>query len=113
MDEGRGAVLGPLHTLLGVGSFAGWTDWQLLERFAQDRDEVGERAFAVLVERHGAAVLRVCRGVLGDPHEADDAFQATFLVLARKARTIRDRDAVDRWLMGVAYRVAGCAGPPP
>jgi RNA polymerase sigma factor (sigma-70 family) len=109
MDEGRGDVLGPLHTLLGVGSFAGWTDWQLLERFAQDRDEVGERAFAVLIERYGAAVLRVCRGVLGDPHEADDAFQATFLVLARRARSIRDRDAVGRWLMGVAYRVAGCA----
>ncbi len=109
MDEGRGAVVGPLHTLLSVGSFAGWTDWQLLERFAQERDEVGERAFAVLVERHGAAVLRVCRGVLGDPHQADDAFQATFLVLARKARTIRDRDAVNRWLMGVAHRVAGCA----
>jgi RNA polymerase sigma factor (sigma-70 family) len=109
MNEGRGAVAGPLHTLLGVGSFAGWTDWQLLERFEKNRDEVGQRAFAALVERHGAGVLRVCRGVLGDSHDAEDAFQATFLVLARKARSIRDRAALGSWLLGVAYRVAGCA----
>lgn len=98
-------------TLGRVGSFAGWTDGQLLERFAesQGRDEVGQRAFEALVERHGAAVLRVCRAVLGDPHEADDAFQATFLVLARRSRSIRDREAVGAWLRGVAYRVAGCA----
>jgi RNA polymerase sigma factor (sigma-70 family) len=109
MNEGRGAVAGPLQTLLGAGSFAGWTDWQLLERFDTDRDEVGQGAFAALVERHGAGVLRVCRGVLGDSHDAEDAFQATFLVLARKARSIRDREAVGPWLLGVAYRVAGCA----
>ena len=109
MDEGRGALGGQLQSLLGVGSFAGWTDWQLLERFASGRDELGERAFAALVERHGASVLRVCRCVLRDPHDAEDAFQATFLVLARKARSIRDRQAVGRWLLGVAYRVAGCA----
>ena len=109
MNEGRGAVAGPLQTLLGVGSFAGWTDWQLLERFEKDRDEVGQRAFATLLERHGVGVLRVCRGVLGDSHDAEDAFQATFLVLARKARSIRDREAIGSWLLGVAYRVAGCA----
>ncbi len=109
MNEGRGAVLGPLHALFSAGSFAGWTDEQLLERFCERRDEIGERAFAALVERHGAGVLRVCRGVLGDPHDADDAFQATFLVLARRAHSIRDRRAVGHWLLGVAYRVAGCA----
>jgi RNA polymerase sigma-70 factor (ECF subfamily) len=109
MSENRGAVLGPLHALFGAGSFAGWTDGQLLERFCESRDEIGERAFAALVERHGAGVLRVCRGVLGDPHDADDAFQATFLVLARRARSIRDSRAVGQWLLGVAYRVAGCA----
>ena len=109
MNEGRGTVAGPLQTLLGVGSFAGWTDRQLLERFEKDRDEVGQRAFATLVERHGAGVLRVCRGVLGDSHDAEDAFQATFLVLAHKARSIRDREAIGSWLLGVAYRVAGCA----
>ncbi len=99
------------HTLCRVGSFAGWTDGQLLERFAesQGRDEVGQRAFETLVERHGGAVLRVSRAVLRDPHEADDAFQATFLVLARRSRSIRDREAVGAWLLGVAYRVAGCA----
>ncbi len=109
MDEVRGAVGESLHALFSVGSFAGWTDRQLLERFQRGRDEVGERAFAALVERHGAGVLRVCRGVLGDSHDAEDAFQATFLVLARRAGTIRDRDAVGAWLMGVAFRVAGCA----
>ena len=113
MDEVRGAVGESLHALFSVGSFAGWTDRQLLERFQRGRDEVGERAFAALVERHGAGVLRVCRGVLGDSHDAEDAFQATFLVLARRAGTIRDRDAVGAWLMGVAFRVAGCAGRPP
>ncbi len=109
MTEGRGDVLGPLRTLFSVGSFAGWTDGELLERYARSCDEVGERAFAALVERHGSGVLRVCRGVLGDPHDADDAFQATFLVLAERARSIRDREAVGPWLLGVAYRVAGCA----
>ncbi len=109
MNEGRGTGGGPLQTLIRAGSFAGWTDGQLLERFDTDRDEVGQCAFAALVQRHGAGVLRVCRGVLGDPHDAEDAFQATFLVLARKARSIRDREAVGPWLLGVAYRVAGCA----
>jgi RNA polymerase sigma-70 factor (ECF subfamily) len=109
MNEGRGAVAGSLQTLLGVGSFAGWTDWQLLERFEKNRDEVGQRAFAALIERHCAGVLRVCRGLLGDSPDAEDAFQATFLVLARKARSIRDREVVGSWLLGVAYRVAGCA----
>lgn len=101
--------LNPLHTLFSVGSFAGWTDGELLEQFVNGRGEIAERAFAVLVERHGAAVLRLCRGVLGDRDEAEDALQATFFVLARRARSIRDREAVGRWLLSAAYRVAGCA----
>ncbi len=82
---------------------AGWTDRELLDNFVHDHDPV---AFQNLVSRHGAAVHQVCRGVLGDLHEAEDAFQATFLVLARKAPGIREPDALGGWLRGVAYRVA-------
>jgi RNA polymerase sigma factor (sigma-70 family) len=81
-------------------------DADLLDRFLAARDEV---AFAALVERHGPMVLGVCRNVLADRHDAEDAFQATFLVLARHADMIRNRTAVGAWLHGVAYRVASRA----
>jgi len=79
------------------------SDGQLLERFLAQRDQT---AFATLVERHSAMVLSVCRRLLRDPHEAEDAFQATFLVLVRKARSIVCRESVGSWLYGVAYRLA-------
>ena len=79
------------------------TDARLLERFAVDRDE---SAFAALVDRHGPMVLGVCRSVLKDGHDAEDAFQATFLVLARKAATVRAGDALGVWLYRVAFRIA-------
>ncbi len=66
----------------------------------------GEAAFAALVARHGPMVLHVCRQLLGDRHHAEDAFQAVFLVLARKARSIRDPDLLGNWLYGVALRTA-------
>jgi RNA polymerase sigma-70 factor (ECF subfamily) len=78
-----------------------------MERFATCRDggdEAAEAAFAALVAQHGAMVLRVCRAVLGDRQEAEDAFQATFLVLACRARSIRRGDSVGSWLHGVALR---------
>jgi len=81
----------------------GLTDRQLLDEYVRDQDA---GAFRSLVARHGAAVLRVCRGVLRDSYEAEDAFQATFLVLVRKAPAIRDPEALGAWLRGVAYRVA-------
>jgi RNA polymerase sigma-70 factor (ECF subfamily) len=81
-------------------------DGQLLERFLARPGAASEAAFEVLVRRHGPMVLSVCRGILRDDHPADDAFQATFLVLARRAATIRDRDHLAPWLGRVARRIA-------
>ena len=80
-----GASLCQLATLFNEGVTGAVTDGQLLERFATRRGEASEHAFAALVERHGPVVMRLCRSVLRDEHEAQDAFQATFLVLARRA----------------------------
>jgi RNA polymerase sigma factor (sigma-70 family) len=80
------------------------TDRQLVQRFTAERDEA---AFAELVGRHGALVLNVCRRTLRREQDAEDAFQATFLVLAKKAATIRKGESVACWLYGVAWRCAG------
>src|SRR5262245_701512 len=82
---------------------AGLSDGQLLECFLTRRDDA---AFEALVRRHGAMVLGVCQRVLGDVHAAEDAFQATFLVLLRKAASVLPREQVGHWLYGVAYRTA-------
>src|SRR4051812_25029591 len=95
-----------LRTLFHAGTVGSLTDGQLLERFLCHRGEGGETAFAALVERHGPMVLNACRGILGDDHEAMDAFQATFLVLARKAGSLWVRDSLGPWLHRVASRVA-------
>lgn len=101
-----GALMSDMEVLFTTGTAAGLTDVQLLERFLSGGAAAGEAAFTALVKRHGPMVLRVCRGELNDDHAAEDAFQATFLILARQARTIRDRASLASWLFGVARRVA-------
>ena len=99
-----GAVLRHLQRLAAVREGGELTDAQLLQRFTARRDE---GAFAALVERHGPMVLGVCRRVLQDAHDAEDAFQATFLILARKAAAIDPRrEALGGWLHQVAHRTA-------
>jgi RNA polymerase sigma factor (sigma-70 family) len=104
-----GTSLRPLSMLFNEGVTGAVTDGQLLERFATRRGEVSEHAFASLVERHGPVVMRLCRSILRDEHEAQDAFQATFLVLAQRANSLWVRDSIGPWLHSVAYRVASCA----
>ena len=98
-----------VRMLFEAGAVGGLTDRQLLERFRAREGEAAELAFAALVERHGPMVLRVCRRILRDEHDAQDAFQATFLVLVRKAGSLHAHDSLGGWLHAVACRVAACA----
>ncbi|HEV3122646.1 MAG TPA: sigma-70 family RNA polymerase sigma factor, partial [Isosphaeraceae bacterium] len=85
---------------------AALSDRELLRRFTRERTEVAEAAFDVLLARHGAMVWAVCRHLLRNSHDASDAFQGTFLVLVRKADTVRVEGSLGNWLYGVACRVA-------
>jgi RNA polymerase sigma factor (sigma-70 family) len=102
---GSGQMSGVLHYLRGLfrAPAAAQGDRELLHAFVGRRDE---SAFAALVERHGPLVWGVCRRLLRDEHDAEDAFQATFLVLARKAGSVAWRDDAGNWLYAVALRVA-------
>lgn len=83
-----------------------WSDERLLRRFLERSGRSAEAAFAVLIERHGSIVYRVCLDVLRGPDEAQDAAQAVFLILAKKAVSIRKPGSLGSWLHGVALRVA-------
>jgi RNA polymerase sigma factor (sigma-70 family) len=103
--ERGGKILGHFQTLFATGTSVELTDGELLRRFAA-REPSFELAFTLLVDRHGAMVLRACRALLRDSHEAHDAFQVTFLVLARKAGSIQVRDSLGPWLHRVALRTS-------
>jgi RNA polymerase sigma factor (sigma-70 family) len=103
MNGPLGGVIRHLRSVALVQDGAGLTDGQLLECYLAQRDD---SAFAALVRRHGPMVLGVCRRVLCDAHDAEDAFQATFLVLVRKAASVLPREMVGNFLYGVAYRTA-------
>jgi RNA polymerase sigma factor (sigma-70 family) len=98
-----------VQRLFSLGMVSSLSDARLLDWFVSGRDEAREAAFEELMSRHGPMVLRVCRIVLQDVHDAEDAFQATFLVLAHRARSIRRRESVASWLFGVAHQVASHA----
>ena len=102
-----GTALRQIQRLFVEGRLASLPDGELLERFLSEGDEA---AFTALVERHGPMVLGTCRAVLRDANAAEDAFQATFLVLVCKARSIRGRGALASWLYQVAHRIAIQAG---
>ena len=101
------AVLRDIDTLFQVGTTNGLTDAQLLDRFrARSDQDSSQAAFAGLMARHGPMVLGVCRRALSNPDDVADAFQATFLILVRKADSVLVEDSLGRWLYGVSRRVS-------
>src|SRR5437660_10589052 len=96
-------VLQQLRTIANARACEDASDRELLTRFLDQREEA---AFVALLKRHGPMVLHVCRRVQGNEHDAEDVFQATFLLLARRADSIRKLESVASWLHGVAHRLA-------
>ena len=103
VPTGLTRAVNELKRAASLGNADALSDGELLDRFLADR---GEAVFEVVVRRHGPMVLGVCRRILGDVPDVDDAFQATFVVLLRKGASIHPRDQVGAWLHGVARRVA-------
>lgn len=102
-NRGSAKVARAFDGLVQSGSLVGLSEDELLARFVERGDP---RAFEAVVDRYGPLVLSVCRQMLADPNDVDDAFQATFLVLIRKAGSIRRPGSLGSWLYGVAYRTA-------
>ena len=96
-------VIEQLRSVFVKQAAGGITDAELWKRYVNDRDEA---AFELLMRRHGPMVFAVCRRVLHNVHDAEDAFQATFLVLVRRASGLRSPARLGNWLYGVAYRTA-------
>src|SRR5438876_1019811 len=96
-------ILRHMRRVFSAKQTAKLSDRQLLEHFLSNGDDI---AFSALVQRHGPMVLGVCQSVLRHEQDAQDAYQATFLVLARKAHSIRKRESLGSWLHGVAHRLA-------
>ncbi len=107
MRKASGTSLRILGGLFDLGAASSASDGQLLESFATGSAATAEAAFAAILERHGPMVLRVCRAILRDEHAAMDAFQATFLVLIQKGRSLWIRESLGPWLHRVAGRAAG------
>jgi RNA polymerase sigma factor (sigma-70 family) len=103
-ESSLGKVLAHIRRVAAAHAYRDLADSELLERFLQENDDA---AFTVVIERHGPMVLGLCRRMLGNLHDAEDVCQATFLVLARKAASIRKSTALSSWLHGVACRAAG------
>ncbi|MGH7226160.1 MAG: RNA polymerase sigma factor, partial [Gemmataceae bacterium] len=102
-DRSLKNYLGRLKSMLAAPTTGEWSDCQLLERYAHQRDEA---AFASLVRRHGSLVLGVGRRILQHDQDAEDVFQATFIMLARKAASPGWQKSIAGWLYRVAYRLA-------
>jgi RNA polymerase sigma factor (sigma-70 family) len=107
--NGVGTMVRDYRTLDRLGAIGDHTDAELLEVFVHGSREEREMAFAAIIERHGPMVLRVCGDILKDHHDAQDAAQSTFLVLATRAGAIRRRSSLGAWLFGVARRVSARA----
>src|SRR5262245_59546411 len=104
------SLLQRIGRLLAAHGARAWSDQELLIRFVDQRDEA---AFAAMMERHGRLVLGLCRRILRNEADAEDAFQATFLILAQKAGAIRRREALGCWLHQVAYHAPSASRSPP
>lgn len=106
MKDGPGSLLHHIGVLFDAGTLGDQSDRQLLDQFTLGDRATSELAFTVLVKRHGPMVFRACRAILRDPPAAEDAFQATFLILARKSPRLWVRDSIAPWLLSVAGRIA-------
>ncbi|QEH35904.1 ECF RNA polymerase sigma factor SigE [Aquisphaera giovannonii] len=109
MSRASAAIDRDVQGLFEAGTFTGLGDGELVERFRGPADAGAEAAFEAIVRRHGPMVWRVCRNVLGAASDAEDAFQATFLVLASRRGSLRKRDSLASWLYGIASRVSARA----
>ena len=109
VTQKHGSVAPYLQRLFNEGTLRDLSDGQIMERFTTADGDIAERAFEALVERHGPMVLSVCRGIVTDPQDAEDAFQATFLVLLKRGAKLWTYDSLGPWLYQVAHRVSSRA----